>query len=323
MSTVNVYDFDHTIYDGDASLDFIVYCLSRDVRLWVYLPVMVWALLLYVLGFRNRKQLKQSAFGFLKRIRSLDEKVDRFWKSHNRKIKKLFNKTKADINIVISASPEFLLNPVAEALGVELIATKMNQKTGDIVGKNCRGEEKVARLQKAFPSIVIDEAYSDSLSDTALLQLSKTGYIVSKEKIVPLKDYKFSPIKRFKSVKFLRFLFVGGINALIGILLAYVFSLFIASPQVAFAIGFAIGLIPSYFLNSVITFRDKVFTLKKYGSFVISYIPNFVVMFSLVHIFTEILGLYPLLTYTLALMIAVPITFTLLSIITFREKAKS
>ena len=28
----NIYDFDHTIYDGDASFDFIQYCLLRNPK---------------------------------------------------------------------------------------------------------------------------------------------------------------------------------------------------------------------------------------------------------------------------------------------------
>lgn len=322
MKKWNVYDFDHTIYNGDASFDFIKYCLIHDAKLWVYLPSMIWTLSMYIIGLRTRKEVKQAAFGFLRSIEDVDKKVSAFWRLYEKKIKTVYSQTKTSANIIVSASPEFLLEPVAIALDARLLATKMNKKSGRITGKNCRGEEKVRRLKEAYPGISIHSAYSDSVSDVPILTLAQKGYIVNDSRITPIEVYRPTLSKRLRSVAFIRFLLVGCLNALIGILIAYGFSFFISSPQIAFAIGFAIGLVPSYFLNSVFTFRDKIFTLKKYGKFVISYIPNFLVMFLFVHLFTESLGLYPLLTYTLAVAIAVPVTFTLLSIFTFRTGGK-
>lgn len=319
MKNVNVYDFDHTIYDGDASLDFIRYCLTRDVRLWAYLPAMSWDLVLYVLGFRTRKQVKQTAFKFLKDLKDADAVVEEFWRLHSKKIKAIYADSKSDNNIIISASPEFLLGPIATTLSADLIATNMDKNTGSIIGENCRGREKVLRLREEYSNLVVDDMYSDSLSDMPLLKLAQNGYIVSGRKIIPLGRYKQPSVDRLKDPKFIRFILVGCINATIGILLAYLFSFYIASPQLAFAIGFMLGLVPSYFLNSVITFKDRLFSWKKYGSFIVSYIPNFLTMLLLVHVFTDYFGIYPLLTYTLAVMIAVPVTYILLSIYTFND----
>lgn len=38
---VNVYDFDNTIYDGETLVDFILYFVRRDVRIWRYIPKLI------------------------------------------------------------------------------------------------------------------------------------------------------------------------------------------------------------------------------------------------------------------------------------------
>ena len=64
-------------------------------------------------------------------------------------------------------------------------------KTGKIIGENCYGEEKVKRFYEAgYNKDSIDEFYSDSLSDSPLADISKTAYIVIKEKLVPWNEYK-------------------------------------------------------------------------------------------------------------------------------------
>lgn len=193
MSTrkINVYDFDHTIYDGDASMDFIAYCLKRSPRLWKYLPSQAFVLGLYVLRLRTRKQVKQVAFAFLKDINDTDEIVASFWRDHEHKIKAWYLEQKQAGDLIVSASPEFLLTPIMKKLGVSrLIATVMDPQTGKIAGKNCRAAEKVSRLHQYDPSLSINECYSDSMSDLPLLKLADKPYIVKKHTITALQDYK-------------------------------------------------------------------------------------------------------------------------------------
>ena len=38
---VNVYDFDNTIYDGETLVDFILYFVRRDIKIWKYLPKLI------------------------------------------------------------------------------------------------------------------------------------------------------------------------------------------------------------------------------------------------------------------------------------------
>lgn len=320
---VNIYDFDDTIYKGDSSYDFIWYCLSRDARLWKHLPKISFALVRYVLGLTTRKKVKESAFSFLKDVKNTDKVLETFWDKHEKKIAPWYRKNHQKNDIIISASAEFLLAPIAGRLGVgTLIGTKMDKTSGRINGENCRGEEKVLRLKATGFTEGIDAVYSDTLTDLPLLNLAKRPFIVKKNKVMMLGEYKPSPGEAFKDLAFLRFLFVGGVNAVLGVVFSYGASLVLSSPLISFVLGYSLSLVISYFLNSIVTFRRRDFSVRQFCSFIISYIPNFFVQVIVVQVLTSILGMNPLVTYILAVIVAVPVTFLLLSKRTFKERAK-
>ena len=41
MENVNVYDFDNTIYDGETLVDFILYYVRTDPKIWKYVPKLI------------------------------------------------------------------------------------------------------------------------------------------------------------------------------------------------------------------------------------------------------------------------------------------
>ena len=94
-------------------------------------------------------------------------------------------KQKREDDLIISASPEFLLRPIADSLGVRLIATPMDRHTGKILGKNCHDYEKTTRYYAAFPTKKPERFYSDSLSDTPMARLAKEAFLVHKGEIAP------------------------------------------------------------------------------------------------------------------------------------------
>lgn len=179
---MNVYDFDKTIYDGDVSLDFWKYSIKRQPLLAIYLPYQVFSAVLFKGRMISRKQFKERFFSFLKSMRSLD--LTTFWDTHQHKIKKWYLNQKKDDDLIISASPEFILKEITERLKVKLIGTKMNTQTGEIFGENCRGEEKVKRLYKVRKGAIINEFYSDSKSDTPLKDIAMSAYLIKKNQII-------------------------------------------------------------------------------------------------------------------------------------------
>lgn len=180
---MNVYDFDKTIYDGDASLDFWKYKVRKEPLLLGYLPYQVFSAFLFKAKIISRKEFKQCFFIFLRSTRTLD--LGDFWDHHQSKIKPWYLKQKQPDDLIISASPEFILKEMTDRLQISLIGTRMNPKTGKITGENCRGEEKVLRFKKQYQDASINQFYSDSQSDTPLKLLAKESFLVKKDQLNP------------------------------------------------------------------------------------------------------------------------------------------
>lgn len=178
---MNVYDFDKTIYNGDSSIDFFFFCLLKK-NLILHIPIIIISFIKYKFKRITKEELKSNFFRFVKKI-DTPKYVKFFWKKNEKKIKKWYLNKKKNTDIIISASPEFLLKPITDKLKVNLIATIVDEKTGNLISKNCHGKEKVKRLKK-FTKKEINEFYSDSLSDLPLKEISKKAYLVKKDKLI-------------------------------------------------------------------------------------------------------------------------------------------
>lgn len=180
----DLYDFDHTIYDGDCSLDFYFFCVRKQPSLLIYSPYQVFNAFLLVARLEDRTKFKSRFFVFLRHLNDTSALVDEFWTGHYRKVKDWYLKQDHSRDIIISASPEFLLRPAFVKLKAHtIIATIMDPTTGQVSGKNCRGEEKVIRLRAAMGEPNIRNAYTDSMADLPMLSLAKSKYIVNGDKI--------------------------------------------------------------------------------------------------------------------------------------------
>ena len=103
-----------------------------------------------------------------------------------RKIKTFYLERQKEDDLIISASPFFLVNAICRDIGIHnIIGTEINQNTGEYINDNvyCFGEAKVKYFQKYFQGEIIEQFYSDSKCDEPLAKLSKEAYIVNKHKI--------------------------------------------------------------------------------------------------------------------------------------------
>ena len=183
----NIYDFDKTIYKGDSSVDLYIYNLIRNPLIIKYLPTQVIGIIKYKLKKISKKEMKEKYFIFLKGIKDIDLKIEQFWNKKYKKIQKWYLDQNHDNDIIISASPEFLLLPLKETLKVkDIIATKVNKKSGKFESENCYGKEKVIRLKEKYPKIEVANVYSDSMSDLPILKLAKNSYLVNNNKILKI-----------------------------------------------------------------------------------------------------------------------------------------
>lgn len=182
---MNVYDFDNTIYDGDSTLDFYLFCLKRHKNIIRFFPVLVKAFAKYYVFKRGTKtQFKENMYSFLTAI-DASEDIEDFWNTHFCKVKDWYKERQREDDVIISASPRFLLEPVCQRLGNKnLIASEVAVKTGKYTGINCHGEEKVRRFREQL-SEEIDLFYSDSHSDDPMAKISKRAFMVKGCKATP------------------------------------------------------------------------------------------------------------------------------------------
>lgn len=177
---MNVYDFDGTIYDGDSTVDFFLFALKSNPSLIRYVPRQACGFLLYGLRRINKTKLKEYFFSFLSGM-DAEKWAEDFWNQNQYRIYKWYLDQQKPDDIIISASPEFLLKPICRRLGIHhLIASKVDSETGKFVGENCRGQEKVQRLKSEYNTNHIDSFYSDSLSDLPLAEIADKAFLVDK-----------------------------------------------------------------------------------------------------------------------------------------------
>lgn len=181
---MKVYDFDKTIYNGDSTAHFYFYCLSRRPKMLIHLPATALAGIRYRFGAISKTQFKQTLYRFLTCIGNTEEMVENFWKGHKKNLKRWYLDSKEPTDVIISASPYFLLKDICAQLGVEcLMASNVDSATGIYDGENCHGKEKVRRFYEKYPDGRIDEFYSDSRSDDPLAQISAKAFLVKGNKI--------------------------------------------------------------------------------------------------------------------------------------------
>lgn len=321
--SINVYDFDGTIYNGDSTVDFWKFSVKRNKKILLNLPKTFWKFVLYCFGLCSKTEFKQTFFSFLKKISDIDSEVNEFWKVNESKIKKRYLTEKSETDLIISASPEFLLKPVSEKLGVRLIASRVDRHTGIFDGENCHDKEKVIRFNSEFPNTKINKFYSDSLSDSPLADISNEAFIVSGDDKIPWNDYQPSGLKKIKqtflSKDFLLFVFCGGMGTLTNFICSLIISMVI-NPTAAYVFGYAISLFVAYALNAYLIFKEKLHALS-FLKFVISYIPNFIILFAFVCIFLNIFGWNKVIVYALAAVFGIPVTFILVKLFAFKKSA--
>lgn len=202
---INVYDFDKTIYDGDSTVDFYLYCLKRKKSLICFLPIQIMGMILYILGIKEKEYFKEKFFSFLKKVPNVDLYVKEFWKEKDKNIKSWYLDQKEKTDIIISASPEFLLKPMKQKLKIDkIIASKVDKKTGKFLSKNCHDTEKVTRFNEEVKNKKIAKFYSDSMSDKPMMDLAEDAYLVKKNEVqrveTEVKNEKEKPINKLKII---------------------------------------------------------------------------------------------------------------------------
>lgn len=188
---MNVYDFDDTIYRGDSTFDFIRYLYVHRPLTLISLPRTGICGLLYLLHIFDRKKFKQQMYHMFVYVKDMDDVCDAFVESHMNHIKQWYIDRHREDDLVISASPEFLIGRFCKKLGIrQMMASVVDIYTGKYTGLNCHGEEKVRRFYELYPQGKVEGFWSDSYLDTPLARLAEKAYLVKGDRRIPWPDNK-------------------------------------------------------------------------------------------------------------------------------------
>ena len=183
---MNVYDWDNTIYRGDSTAGFIRYCFMKRPKSLLGLPRTAVCGLLFGLKIMPKLTFKRNLYHMFAYIDDMEDLVEEFTSSHMDHVKQWYKDIQKEDDMVISASPEFLIGSFCRKLGIRyMMASVVDIHTGEYTGKNCHGEEKVRRLREQYPDAVIDSFYSDSYSDTPLAKEAKQAFLVKGDRLLP------------------------------------------------------------------------------------------------------------------------------------------
>jgi phosphatidylglycerophosphatase C len=192
------FDFDGTLTVRDSFMAFLAW-RSGAPRFLLGMIQLIPAALAYLVH-RDRGRIKKAAvkifLGGVER-KALQASADSFARAA---AGKLFRPdaigawngwgSQNATRVIVTASPEILIAPFAKHLGAEgLIGTRLafdeqDRVTGDFIGANCRGAEKVVRLTEAYgPDLDLTAAYGDTSGDTEMLVAARAkGYRVFTKK---------------------------------------------------------------------------------------------------------------------------------------------
>ena len=202
MEKLAIFDIDYTITRKETLMEFFKYLVSKDIKNIKFLPRALYSGLMYSIKVYDERRVKEC---FLKFIDNIDEKdLAKLTKSfYDERLSSILYKDAVDMIkklknegymvILISASPEFYIKEFYAIKEVDLIiGTKFAFEGGKFVrkmdGNNCKGEEKVKRLNEVLKEKNIKAdfknsyMFSDSLSDKPLLDLVGNAYLINYKK---------------------------------------------------------------------------------------------------------------------------------------------
>ena len=190
---MNIYDFNGTIYNGDSCKDIVLYGLRKHPSLTI--KSIKKARLLnrdYKKGYIQFERVKEELLSFIFKIDNKQKFIDDFVNSHMKKIKAWYLNRKNPNDIIVSASYEIWIGPFIKKLGLKYVVGTRVDAEGKILGLNCKGQEKVRRINALFQGVIAGCCYSDSSVDIPLLEMGKNAYVVEGNKLITYKrGYKF------------------------------------------------------------------------------------------------------------------------------------
>lgn len=192
------FDFDDTLAKGDSIFPFLLYAIKRG-----YAPK--WQLFKAAAGFMRWKfqpssgrVVKEWTLSFIKdhAVEEMDELARDFFRDVQQKAffadaaPELFRlREQGAMIVIVSASADLYMKVLPEFLPIDAVISTtcevVDGKYTGRIGTNCKGEEKVSRINAWLQErgLSIDKAhsagYGDSPSDTPMLLLTAAPNLVN------------------------------------------------------------------------------------------------------------------------------------------------
>lgn len=189
---MNVFDFDDTIFDGDTAIEFTTEFLRKNPSLLKLTPDIIKVIRDYRnLTFRF-EDLVDKYGGMISEFiisQNVDAKqiAKEFWDKREKMIKPFYFEIQKEDDLVISASPTFILEEICNRIGIKhYLGTEMDLEKGTFE-RWCFRDKKIEFFREAYPDGVIDDFYTDSLHDEFLFPYAKRVFLVKGHKIKQIK----------------------------------------------------------------------------------------------------------------------------------------
>ncbi|QIK80445.1 haloacid dehalogenase [Lysobacter sp. HDW10] len=192
-----VFDFDHTLYDGDSGSHLYLWLIRRSV--WrSLLALLILPIAAPLIAFMPTRRAGISAFVWvgslgLHSIEQYNRRIDDYVLAHKADIDKrilpiAFRVLKTHLEagdevVIATGAPPELASAIfrfVEHTPVRVIGTVMKPFWGGMVaGEHCHFNNKMTMLRAAGFNREIDSAYSDSRADLPLLLAAKSPVVVN------------------------------------------------------------------------------------------------------------------------------------------------
>ena len=190
MKKLYFFDFDGTLTYKDTMFMFLkFYNSSKFTSQFIkHIPLFI----LLKLKLSDAEKVKKSFIASIlkgERQEKIEQKAQEFFEENYPKI---FRKNALDFiqnidsekteSFIVSASLDIWVKPFANKFNMTLLATQAEFKngiyTGNFIGKNCNGQEKVNRIVKAIEGKKYDKtiAFGDTEGDNPMLSWANQSH---------------------------------------------------------------------------------------------------------------------------------------------------
>lgn len=190
MKKLYCFDFDGTITYKDTMFMYLKFYDSTKFRIQFIRHIPLFVLL--KLKLAETEKVKKSFIGSILKGQTqekIEKKAQQFFDHTYPKIVRenaldfIQNMDRTHTqSLLVTASLDIWTKPFAEALKMQLVSTRAEFKdgvfTGNFIGKNCNGKEKLVRIKEEIVNSKYDKiiAFGDTSGDKPMLKWANEGH---------------------------------------------------------------------------------------------------------------------------------------------------